>query len=229
MLKRRNSQILSQSNMVCKKPKLDETVIVKNEDDDDDEGGFDFGKLLRAPSNPSCYSLDNNIYFNDDISMETVTVLNKEIRNMQIKMQTVALKMGIDPPPIKLHLTTYGGSVHAAFSVIGCIKSSKVPVHTIIDGYVASAGTLISVCGNKRFIHKHSSMLIHELRSGTWGKMSNIEDEVDNMKKMMTKLKDIYVEHTKLKKKDLDVILKKDNDWYAEECLNWGLVDEIIE
>ena len=45
MLKRRNSQILSQSNMVCKKPKLDETVVVKNEDDDDDEGGFDFGRL----------------------------------------------------------------------------------------------------------------------------------------------------------------------------------------
>ncbi len=151
------------------------------------------------------------------------------MRNMKLKMQTIALKMGIEPPPIKLHLTTYGGSVHAAFSVIACIKSSKVPVHTVIDGYVASAGTLISVCGAKRFIHKHSSMLIHELRSGTWGKMSNIEDEVENMKKMMGKIKDIYVEHTKLKKKDLDAILKKDNDWYAEECLNSGLVDEIIE
>jgi ATP-dependent protease ClpP protease subunit len=47
--------------------------------------------------------------------------------------------------------------------------------------------------------------------------------------KMMVKIKEIYTEHTKLKKKDLDVILKKDNDWYADECLNTGLVDEIIE
>ena len=228
MLKRRNSHILSQSNMMAKKPKVEEPVVVATNDDSDDEG-IDFGKLLKMPTNPSCYSIDNNIYFNDDISMETVTVLNKEIRNMQIKMQTIALKMGIEPPPIKLHLTTYGGSVHAAFSVIACIKSSKVPVHTVVDGYVASAGTMISVCGAKRYIHKHSSMLIHELRSSTWGKMSNIEDEVENMKKMMGKIKDIYIEHTKLKKKDLDAILKKDNDWYAEECLNTGLVDEIIE
>jgi ATP-dependent protease ClpP protease subunit len=52
---------------------------------------------------------------------------------------------------------------------------------------------------------------------------------MENMKKMMVKIKEIYTEHTKLKKKDLDVILKKDNDWYADECLNTGLVDEIIE
>jgi len=71
-------------------------------------------------------------------------------------------------------------------------------------------------------------MLIHELRSGTWGKMSVIEDEVENLKKMMGKIKEIYTEHTKLKKKDLDAILKKDNDWYADECLKNGLVDELI-
>jgi len=200
----------------------------QNEEEDDGDG-FDFSKLLRGPTNPSCYTIDNNIYFNDEISMETVALLNKELRNLQNRLLMVSIKMGIDAPPIKLHLTTYGGSIHAAFSAIGCIKSSKVPVHTIIDGYVASAGTLMSVCGVKRYMHRHSSMLIHELRSGSWGKMSVIEEEVDNLKKMMVKIKDIYTEHTKLKKKDLDAILKKDNDWYADECLASGLVDEIID
>jgi len=200
----------------------------QNEEEDDGDG-FDFSKLLRGPTNPSCYTIDNNVYFNDEISMETVALLNKELRNLQNRLLMVSIKMGIDAPPIKLHLTTYGGSIHAAFSAIGCIKSSKVPVHTIIDGYVASAGTLMSVCGVKRYMHRHSSMLIHELRSGSWGKMSVIEEEVDNLKKMMVKIKDIYTEHTKLKKKDLDAILKKDNDWYADECLASGLVDEIID
>ena len=209
-----------------KKQKQEEPPVNDEEEDGD---GFDISKLLRGPTNPSCYSIDNNIYFNDEISMETVSVLNKELRNLQNRLLMVSIKMGIDAPPIKLHLTTYGGSIHAAFSAIGCIKSSKVPVHTVIDGYVASAGTLISVCGVKRYMHRHSSMLIHELRSGSWGKMSVIEEEVDNLKKMMVKIKEIYTEHTKLKKKDLDAILKKDNDWYADECLTSGLVDEIID
>lgn len=197
-------------------------------DSSDGEGEIDFSKLFRGNSNPACYSIDNNIYFNDEINMETVSVLNKELRNLQNKLLMVSIKMGIEPPPIKLHLTTYGGSIHAAFSVIGCIKSSRVPVHTVIDGYVASAGTLISVCGAKRYMHKHSSMLIHELRSGTWGKMSVLEEEYENLKKMMSKIKEIYIEHTKLNKKEIDAILKKDNDWYADECLKSGLVDEII-
>jgi ATP-dependent Clp protease protease subunit len=222
MSKRRLSWAVIPTRSV-KKVKEEET-----NDGSDGEGEIDISKLFRGPSNPACYTIDNNIYFNDDISMETVTVLNKEIRNLQNKLLMVSIKMGIEPPPIKLHLTTYGGSVHAAFSVIGCIKSSRVPVHTVIDGYVASAGTLISVCGAKRYMHKHSSMLIHELRSGTWGKMSVIEEEYENLKKMMAKIKDLYLEHTKLKKKDLDAILKKDNDWYADECLKSGLVDELI-
>ena len=214
------------ASMGPKKQKQEEPPVNDEEDDGD---GIDISKLLRGPVSPSCYSIDNNIYFNDEISMETVSVLNKELRNLQNRLLMVSIKMGIDAPPIKLHLTTYGGSIHAAFSAIGCIKSSKVPVHTVIDGYVASAGTLISVCGVKRYMHRHSSMLIHELRSGSWGKMSVIEEEVDNLKKMMVKIKEIYTEHTKLKKKDLDAILKKDNDWYADECLTSGLVDEIID
>jgi ATP-dependent Clp protease protease subunit len=208
--------------------KLKELKEDETNDGSDGEGDIDISKLFKGPSNPACYTIDNNIYFNDEISMETVTTLNKELRNLQNKLLMVSIKMGIEPPPIKLHLTTYGGSIHAAFSVIGCIKSSRVPVHTVIDGYVASAGTLISVCGVKRYMHKHSSMLIHELRSGTWGKMSVIEEEYENLKKMMGKIKDIYLEHTKLKKKDIDAILKKDNDWYADECLKSGLVDELI-
>jgi ATP-dependent Clp protease protease subunit len=113
--------------------------------------------------------------------------------------------------------------------VIACIKSSKIPVHTIIDGYAASAGTLISVCGARRYIHRHSSMMIHELSAGMWGRMSVMEERMEDLKKMMDKLKEIYTTHTKLTNKKLDKILKKDSDWYADECLANGLVDEIIE
>lgn len=44
-----------------------------------------------------------------------------------------------------------------------------IPIYTVIDGYVASVGTLISVCGNKIYIGKNAYMLIRELRSGVWG------------------------------------------------------------
>ena len=203
----------------------------EEEDEEENEDRFDLSELFSRSksSNSSCYTLNNHIYFNDDITMESVTVLNRTIRELQDDLIILGIKNDIDPPPIKLHLTTYGGLVYAAFSVIACIKSSKVPVHTIIDGYAASAGTLISVCGARRYIHRHSSMMIHELSAGMWGRMSVMEEKMEDLKKMMEKLKEIYTTHTKLTNKKLDKILTKDSDWYAEECLANGLVDEIIE
>ena len=201
------------------------------EEEEEEEERFDLAELFsRArPSNSTCYTMNNHIYFNDDITMESVTVLNRSIRELQNDLIILGIKNDIEPPPIKLHLTTYGGLVYAAFSVIACIKSSKIPVHTIIDGYAASAGTLISVCGARRYIHRHSSMMIHELSAGMWGRMSVMEEKMEDLKKMMEKLKEIYTTHTKLTNKKLDKILTKDSDWYAEECLANGLVDEIIE
>ena len=200
-------------------------------EEDEEEGVINLSKLLHGAShsNESCYTLNNHIYFNDDITMHSVTNLNRSIRELQNELIIMGVKNGIDPPPIKLHITTYGGLVHAAFSAIACIKSSKIPVHTIIDGYAASAGTLISVCGARLYINRHSSMMIHELSAGTWGRMSVMEDQMDDLKKMMVKLKEIYTAHSNLTSKQLDKIMKKDSDWYAEECLEKGLVDEIID
>lgn len=201
-----------------------------NQDDDEEEPGIDFTKIFkRGSSDDNSYITDNNIYFNDDISMETINKLNKQLRTLQTKLVTMATNLNIDPPPIKLHITSNGGSVFAAFRAINCIKSLNVEVHSIVDGYAASAATLISVCCDKRYINAYSNMLIHELRSSTsWNKMSELEDEVENMKNVMNQIKDIYVEHTNLSRAELNKLLKRDMDWDVNQCLKAGLVDEII-
>jgi ATP-dependent protease ClpP protease subunit len=185
-------------------------------------------KSSRRDSDANTYVIDNNIYFQDDITQDSISQLNKEIRLLQNDLLALSSNYEIDPPVIKLHITSYGGLIHAAFSAIDCIKASKIPIHTIVDGYAASAATLISICGDKRYINKNASMLIHQLRSGVWGKMSEIEDDYENLKKMHEQIKNIYEEHTLLKKKDITNILKHDLDWSAQECLDKGLVDEIL-
>jgi ATP-dependent protease ClpP protease subunit len=137
--------------------------------------------------------------------------------------------LGVEKQPIYLHLTTDGGLIYSAFSVIDCIKSLSVPVYTVIDGFVASAGTLISLAGEKRFMCENAYLLIHELRGGVWGKMSEVDEEHMNLKKIMEHLKKIYLDNTKIKKKDLDGILKKDLIWDVNECIEKGLVDEIYK
>ena len=66
------------------------------------------------------------------------------------------------------------------------VKNSKIPVVSIIEGAAASAAALISVMCDYRIIYENSYMLIHQLSSGTWGKMSELEDEMENLKELMT-------------------------------------------
>jgi len=169
----------------------------------------------------------NHVFFNDEINNESAFALNKELRQVEAKMKILALTQGMTPGPIYLHLTTDGGSIHAAFSIVDCIQSLSVPVYSVVDGFVASAGTLISIACQKRYIRPNAYMLIHELRSGVWGKMSAIQEEVDNLKKLMDHLQSFYTKHTKLTKKQLDKLLSRDVIWNADECVQKGVVDSI--
>jgi len=201
----------------------------KNKDDDEEDNNDNIAKLpFVFPKNVNSYIYSNfyHIYFNNDINPDTAFELNKELREVANKINILSITLGIDKQPIYLHLTTDGGTIYSAMSIIDCIKSLSVPVYTVIDGYVASAGTLISLAGEKRYMCENAYMLIHELRSGMWGKMTEIDDEYTNLKKLMNHIIKIYVANTNLTKEELKVILKKDINWNIKDCINKGLVHE---
>jgi ATP-dependent protease ClpP protease subunit len=70
-------------------------------------------------------------------------------------------------------------------------------------------------------------MLIHQLSSECWGKMSEIEDEFSNLNSIMVRLKTIYKDHTGIPKKELKRLLKHDLWLNSDQCLEYGLVDEL--
>jgi len=127
-----------------------------------------------------------------------------------------------------LYINSEGGEVFSAFSAVDRIKSSKVPVHTYVEGFCASASTLLSVCGHKRYIRKNSFMMIHQLSGGLWGSFEAVKDEFENCELLMEYIKKIYLEHASIPESDLTEILKHDTYLNSEECLKYGLVDEIV-
>lgn len=171
--------------------------------------------------------LNNNIYFYCEVSKETILDLNYHIEDLSNKLMIMSIQNGIDPIPIKLHIQSDGGEVFSAFSAVDTIKNCKVPVHTYIEGCAASAATIISVAGHQRFITRNSHMLIHQISSGFWGKMNEIEDEMKNLALITKYVMNIYKENTKLTMKQMKEIFKKDLWMPSDECLKMGLVDEI--
>jgi ATP-dependent Clp protease protease subunit len=153
--------------------------------------------------------------------------LNFFIREAEEYCIVTSLRLRIDELPIYLHIYSNGGYIHAAFAAIDVIKSCKVPVYSIIEGATASAGTLISVVCKKRFIRPTSYMLIHQLSSECWGKMSEITDEYKNLTNVMDKITKIYKKYSKLSPKKLEKLLKHDLWLDAKKSIKYGLADEL--
>ena len=170
----------------------------------------------------------NHVYFYSEVNRDSIYDLTVLINEIEEENKALAFKMKIDDIPIYLHINSYGGCVFSAFNIIDVIESCSVPIYSIVEGCAASAGTLMSVVCDKRYIRKNSYMLIHQLSSGCWGKMCEIEDEMENLTDFMEKIKQIYIDNTKIPKKELTELLKHDLWLNSDKCLKYSLADEIM-
>ena len=61
-------------------------------------------------------------------------------------------------PSISLHIQSGGGSLMPTFYVCDTIKKIETPVDIYVDGFAASAASLMTVCGNNRYMTRNSAM-----------------------------------------------------------------------
>jgi ATP-dependent protease ClpP protease subunit len=147
-------------------------------------------------------AMNNRIYFYSEVNRAKILTLNKKITSLNVSLlnQVNTLDLGSCPSSIRLYINSFGGSVFAVMSVVA----------------------------PKRLIREHSFMLIHQLSSISWGKFEELRDDMTNNELLMRTITDIYTQHTRIPKKKLKEMLKRDLWWDAKTCLEYGLVDDII-
>jgi ATP-dependent Clp endopeptidase proteolytic subunit ClpP len=249
-----DNNINLKSRMMKKQRNEEETQIEEDEEEEENENMSDNIENEDAHVNPASllpfmfndknrvvFAKDNHIYYRGLINKHNIFELNDLIKkkNDEWKKSLLEIKKKcnicskiesqIELKPIYLHITSQGGSVYTGMLAVDHIKNSKIPIHTIVEGISQSAGTFLSIAGKKRYITERSSMLIHQPNIQEYGTktFANIKDGEKNMTKIFNDISKLYIEHTKLKKKQLDKILYHDLELSAEECIKYGLVDEI--
>lgn len=140
------------------------------------------------------------------------------------KIEPVAHGLG---QPICLHIQSSGGEVMPLLHVLDVIDGLRVPLYTFVEGYAASAASLLSVYGTKRFMTQRSYILIHEIRFSQSGTYSQAAIETAHIGRMMDEMRGIYLKRTKLEKDSLDQLMQRDTWLDSAECLALGIVDAI--
>jgi ATP-dependent Clp protease protease subunit len=130
-------------------------------------------------------------------------------------------------------IDSYGGQVYSLMSMISAIKSSEIPVATIVEGKAMSCGAVLLSFGEQgmRFADEDATIMIHDVSSGGRGKIEELKADVAEADRLDEKIftmmarncgkKDDY-----FKKK---VFNKKHADWFmdAKEAKTHGLVNHL--
>jgi len=137
--------------------------------------------------------------------------------------------------PIKLYVSTYGGSADEMFGIYDVINFCKkfCDIETIGLGKVMSAGTLMLASGTKgkRKIGKHCRVMIHAVNAGQVGDIFNLQNELEQT----VGLQDSYIQamshETNMTKRQIQTLINRKVNVYltAEEAIEKGLADEILE
>lgn len=134
---------------------------------------------------------------------------------------------------IPIVIDSYGGEVYSLMSMIASIKSSELPVMTIIEGKAMSCGAILFSFGTEglRYMDKNATLMIHDVSSGAFGKVEEMEVRVDEAKRLNKK---VYRMMAKNCGQEKDFFWKKVNaknrtDWYIppKEAIAMNLANHI--
>lgn len=165
---------------------------------------------------------DRIIFLADEVNDVTASLAVAQMLYLEVE----------DPDKdIALYINSPGGSVTAGMAIYDTMNYIKCDVSTICIGMAASMGAFLLSSGakGKRFALPNSEIMIHQPLGGMQGQATDIKIHADHILRTRDTLNSILAKNTG---KPIDVIAKdtdRDNFMSAEEAMNYGLIDKVIE
>jgi ATP-dependent Clp protease protease subunit len=167
---------------------------------------------------------------------ERIIMLNGPVEDHMASLvvaQLLFLESENPDKDISLFINSPGGVVTAGMSIYDTMQFIKPDVATYVMGQACSMGSLLAQAGaaGKRHMLPYARHMIHQPSGGARGQATDMEIQVREILKMKKELTGIYVKHNSRGKtfEQLTQDMERDNFMSAEEALEYGLIDKIIE
>lgn len=134
---------------------------------------------------------------------------------------------------INFFINSPGGVVTAGMAIYDTMNFIKPDVSTIVMGQACSMGSLLAQAGaaGKRKMLPYARHMIHQPSGGARGQATDMQIQVEEILKIKKSLTEVYVKHNSKGKtfEQLSADMERDRYMSAQEALEYGLIDEIIE
>lgn len=180
--------------------------------------------------NKSIYTCGNEIHFTASINKDSIqeiiiqmTNLINEHRKKTTEPERLNITYIVDSP---------GGSVTSILKFVDFINLTKekykfVEFTSVITGMTASAGTIMCIVADNRYMTKNAHAMVHELSSGRQSNYTHFKSYSSFLDKLHDKLVNIYCEKTGKSRKEIEKIMVDESWFTAEEYLEFGFIQKI--
>ena len=165
---------------------------------------------------------------------ERIIFLGEEVNDTSASIvvaQLLFLEAEDPEKDIQIYINSPGGSVPAGMAIYDTMQYVKCDVSTICIGMAASMGAFLLAGGTKgkRMALPNAEIMIHQPSGGSQGQATEIEIAAKHILRTKEKLNKILAANTG---RDYEVIAadtERDNWKTAQEALEYGLIDKVIE
>ena len=163
-----------------------------------------------------------------------IILLNEEVNSASAGVVVAQLLYleGQDPEKdISLYINSPGGVITDGMAIYDTMQYIKCDVSTICLGMAASMGAFLLAAGTKgkRFALPNSEIMIHQPSGGAQGQATDISIHANHILRVKEKLNTILSERTGQPLEVVQRDTERDNFMTAQEALEYGLIDKVIE
>ncbi len=165
---------------------------------------------------------DRIVVLSDEVNDATASIIVAQLLYLE----------GQDPEKdISFYINSPGGSVTAGLAIYDTMQYIKCDVSTICMGMAASMGAFLFSSGakGKRYILPNAEVMIHQPLGGAQGQATEILIAADHIKRTKERLNKILAQNTGKTVEEIFVDTERDNWLTAEEAVEYGLADKIID
>ena len=165
---------------------------------------------------------------------ERIIFLGEEVTDASASLAVAQLLFLESEDPgkdINLYINSPGGSVTAGMAIYDTMRYIKCDVSTICVGMAASMGAFLLAGGakGKRIALPNAEIMIHQPSGGAQGQATEIQIVAEQILKTKEKLNRILAENTGRSYEEVCRDTERDNWLTAEEAMNYGIVDRILD
>ncbi|MBC5717051.1 ATP-dependent Clp endopeptidase proteolytic subunit ClpP [Colidextribacter sp. 210702-DFI.3.9] len=165
---------------------------------------------------------------------DRIVMLSEEVNDTTASLivaQLLYLEAQDPDKDIQFYINSPGGSVTAGMAIYDTMQYIKCDVSTICIGMAASMGAFLLSSGTKgkRLALPNAEIMIHQPSAGTQGQITDMAIHLKRLEIVKTRLTGILAANTG---KPLDVVradCERDNFMTAQEAMEYGLIDKVID